>query len=81
MPTRKVTMAEAVDFMSKRTMIGPIDYRSNPEPNVTGDSKIRFTDGSEVSVTSDWSGPYSELTPDIDGDPPIWEIYEPEKKG
>jgi hypothetical protein len=38
---------------------------------------VHFDDGSMVACTSQWSGPYSELTPDIDADPPEWRIYEP----
>lgn len=35
---------------------------------------IYFTDGSAIACLSSWRGPYSEVTPDIDAEPPIWWI-------
>lgn len=36
---------------------------------------VKFTDGSFVACKSEWSGPLSEVTPDIDAEPPSWWIY------
>ena len=38
---------------------------------------VVFTDGTAVACLSQWRGPYSEVTPDIDAEPPKWWIGKP----
>lgn len=35
---------------------------------------VIFTDGSALACKSEWVGPYSEVTPDIDAQPPVFWI-------
>ena len=51
------------------------DGRECPPPS---SEIVKFTNGTAVACASQWSGPYSEDTPDIDADPPGWWIGVPE---
>jgi hypothetical protein len=81
---RQVSMREAVAFI--RDECGqPLDGQGVPswmdgvplpEFRRYGGSGIEFFDnGMAVACCSDWDGPYSEVTPDIDANPPQWFIY------
>lgn len=78
---RKVTMREAIRFI--RDGDGqPLDERPRwaddaGEPDTPkGSPGIEyFSDGTAIACASDWSGPYSEVTPDVDAHCPDWFIY------
>ena len=63
---REVTFAEALAWIAAHTIVK------------LQDATARFSDGSELEIRSEWSGPYSEVTPDIDADPPTFWIREHE---
>lgn len=43
-----------------------------PEARSGGVGGARLSDGSVLVCSSDWCGPYSSVTPDIDAVPPEW---------
>lgn len=73
---REVDMFEAVNYMQGKTLAD--DQSGIPlPPNCYQPSSVMFTDGTIVAASSNWSGPYSEVTPDIDDRPPVFWIGEP----
>lgn len=73
---RKVSMSEAIRFI--RDGHGqPVMHNDRAQgPEGVYDCAIEtFDDGTAVACRSKWSGPYSELTPDVDAEPPDWWIY------
>ncbi len=76
---REATFEEAVRFMQGRTLADPPEHFHWPESSRDGHpAKAAFSDGSIVVAFSDWTGPWSALTPDTSGDPPEFWIGEPE---
>lgn len=88
---RKVTITEAFEHASSRTIdrrTGTtlpdgsslyIEYtETDPFARETDqpDDSVLFTDGSMIACRSQWRGPYSRETPDVDGQPPKWWISE-----
>lgn len=80
---RSATMAEAIQHSQARDLINP----DNPSafmsiegiPEFAG--VVLFADGTGIACVSRWKGPYSEVTPDIDGEPPDWFIGTPKDGG
>jgi hypothetical protein len=72
---REVTMREAIIFI--RDEAGqPTDEQPKgiyPPENACGVEW--FDNGTAVACHSEWNGPYSEVTPDIDAEQPRWWIY------
>ncbi len=60
-------MREALEFAQPRTIKKVVGWSS---------SRVIFTDNTAIEASSVWSGPLSEVTPDIDADPPEWGICE-----
>ncbi len=67
---RQVTMRKAIEHAKQRE----IDT-SKPQPYSPCNAVEWFTDGTAIKCESRWSGPISDVTPDIDADPPQWYIY------
>lgn len=84
MKWRRVSMIEVLDFLL--TQSGSYRARTHDDP-FPSDSKCSTGDGVVLSngvvivANSKWSGPYSEVTPDIDAEPPEFWIGTPEPKG
>ncbi len=78
---RKVTMREAVRFIRDGGGVPtdgmPVWAASISIPyGERGPACVEwFDDGTAVACASDWTGPYSEVTPDVDARPPEWWIY------
>jgi len=70
---QECTIGEAFDFAMGKTIYHGDKYDFDDKPNWRAEV-VRFTDGTAVACCSDWSGPLSEVTPDIDAQPPIWWI-------
>lgn len=78
---RQVSMREAVIFI--RDEAGqPLDEppawsrkAGLPDSNRGSPGVEYFDNGVAVACASDWTGPYSEVTPEVDADPPQWFIY------
>lgn len=75
---RTANMWEALEFMQYRKMWRRItsEFMHGGDGPVDG---IEFEDHTKVVCESRFSGPYSELTPDIDLDPPMFFIFEAKK--
>ena len=81
---KQSTLKEALKFSLPRKMVdSPIAagqlYPSVMSTNICkeyGGTYIYFDDGSAIYVASSWSGPISEVTPDISADEPTVYIYE-----
>ena len=73
MKCKECSMEEALEFSQGRKIFRGRGGRKRP-PEVWCCSVIAFVDGSAVACESQWSGPYSEVTPDIDAVPPKWWI-------
>lgn len=70
---RKVTFGEVVDHCRERERLGlpPNNMENRPESERWGMADyVGLNDGTVIAACSAWSGPYSEDTPDTDGDPP-----------
>jgi hypothetical protein len=67
---RDATMQEAFEHARYRDIGG-----ERPEGADCDESVIAFTDGTAVACYSRWSGPLSEVTPDIDASDPGWRIF------
>lgn len=68
---RETTLADALQWAAGKAMVGPYEGEGGwPGGCRSSPSGVVFSDGSVVACSSDWSGPYSELTPDVDGEPP-----------
>lgn len=75
---RKISLAEALRHGKTRTICKSPDRFVHPPEALTSGELVYFTDGSAVYSHSNWSGPFSEVTPDIDPEvPSVW-LYEPE---
>jgi len=76
METRKWAQCDlfaACRFMQDRTLKGRLaDFNGLGESSPDG---IEFEDGTKVAASSSWRGPYSEVTPDINADPPIFWVW------
>jgi hypothetical protein len=72
---REVPMAKAMEWMIGKTIM-TTEFTVFGVGNGQGNGVI-LSDGTAILATSDWSGPYSKVTPDIDGDPPLFWIGEP----
>lgn len=68
---------EAVEFMFSKRELEQKCSRSWENPENREGSLLEFSDGSAVICVSDWSGPISKLTPDIDSNEPLWWISLP----
>ena len=72
---KQVTLKEALLFSIGRTVVKEyVDTTKFLEEGIVGSGTgVTFNDGSMLYSHSDWTGPYSEVTPDIDANPPrIW---------
>ena len=69
-------MKEALRFGKSRIMRDESSIKYGPNDSC---DIVEFTDGSAVACRSSWSGPYSEVTPDIDAEIPRWWIGTPTK--
>lgn len=87
MQWREVKMSEAIRFIRDREC-APLPQEQQwgltvqvglPEEAASRNPGVEwFSDGTGVCCASDWDdwdGPYSEVTPDIDANPPTWWIY------
>ena len=69
-------MLEAIRFCTNRNPLN-LDY-SNGLNRYEIDcdyAVINFDDGTAIACRSEWTGPYSDVTPDIDCADPIFQIY------
>jgi hypothetical protein len=73
MKWKKATLAEACEFMQGKI----IDNNGTCNPPNWDCDVVVFTDGSAVACESKWSGPLSEVTPDIDADSPVFYLGTP----
>jgi hypothetical protein len=73
MKYREVTLADVCEWFQGRKVAKENIVAFPGDKTAYG---IELTDGSQVVCESDWSGPYSELTPDVDADPPRFWIGE-----
>ena len=73
MSWRKVSMKDAMIFIAGKIVEADHDRRESPDSNAAVEW---FTDGTAVGVVSCVNGPYSDVTPDVDIQPPKWYIYE-----
>lgn len=76
------TMAEALEFAQGKTIDYDHDsnyYNYDVKPSDNAEV-VYFTDRTAVASESSFSGPYSEVTPDIDIEPPDWWIGTPWKR-
>ena len=68
---REVSMRDAIRFI--RDGDGqPTDNQQGPSPPEYGAAVEWFDNGTAVACKSEWYGPYSEVTPDVDAEPPRW---------
>ena len=71
-------MREALEFaMGKQLspMEGTHSLQDGVSPPDYSADVQAFTDGTAVACLSCWKGLYSEVTPDIDAEPPQWWIF------
>ena len=73
---KKVDLTDVLDFAQGKTFEVLCDYSElNNIPsdydNYLG-KPIKFSDGTYLIDSSEWTGPYSEVTPDIDAEPPSY---------
>jgi hypothetical protein len=79
MKWKQVSLQEACEFMQNKTVDQTANrlfqdgYPRDLKLNHPGsEDQLIFTDSSAVVCESNWSGPYSKLTPDIDANPPVF---------
>ena len=72
---REVSMRDAKRFI--RDGDGqPTNYKPEGiEPPDYSAAVEWFDNGTAVACLSQWCGPYSEVTPDVDAEPPKWWVY------
>jgi hypothetical protein len=73
---RKCDLADALDVAIRA---GGVDRSSKggycrPSKAGSGGDFVTLIDGTLIYSESQWTGPYSEVTPDIDGEPPVFWI-------
>ena len=73
MKWEECSMEDALEFSQGKKIFrdGGINM-SLPSGSFGGCDVVSFVDGTAVACESRWSGPYSEVTPDIDAQPPKW---------
>lgn len=78
MEWKECNIHKALTFANGKTINKkwPRDGQSMNEPHHCADTAV-FTDGTAVACLSQWRGPLSEVTPDIDAEPPKWWIGKP----
>ena len=73
---REIPMAEAVAYCDGRKVADPAYF---PGHCLQVGNGVLFTDGTALTCKSEWSGPLSEVTPDVDGEPPRFFLGTPEE--
>lgn len=74
---QETSLERALQNAMGRTLVPGAEPAEFPSECWSGDCDTAvFADGCAIVVLSQWRGPYSELTPDIDARPPkVWWGY------
>lgn len=75
MSWKQMNLVELLQWYEGKTIVNNnLSYNDVPDwPEGSYlEGAILLSDGSVVCAESKWSGPYSEVTPDIDAKPPVF---------
>lgn len=72
----KITFREVASILQGRQVVRE-EVCFAVGPDARSGEVFTLDNGVEIGAVSVWSGPYSQDTPDIDGEPPEWFIRRP----
>ncbi len=71
---KKVSFKEVCQLLQGREVVSENNGCVPGAPHGGNTTIFVLDNGIEIAGCSDWSGPYSEVTPDVDAHPPEWFI-------
>jgi hypothetical protein len=69
---KQLNLVQALNYAMERKIVRAVDLFEM--------EAVVFNDGTVIKSRSSWSGPYSEVTPDIDANAPEFLLYDSEQE-